>query len=73
MMYDLIYLITMTLVSPNHLTLGSCQNAIRHIYTQKLDPTKTLPKEILVELVEQKMKYDAPYEYQCVGRPIKKA
>jgi hypothetical protein len=63
----------MTLVSPNHTTLGSCQNAIRYIYAQKLDPYKVLPKEVLQDLVEQKMKYDAPNEYQCVKKPIKKA
>jgi len=67
-MYDLIFLATMTLVSPNHKTLASCQNAIREIYIQKTDPMGMLPKDVVRDVVNQRMKYDAPVEYKCVKK-----
>ena len=67
-MYDLIFLATMTLVSPNHKTLASCQTAIREIYIQQLDPYKVIPKAELKSIVDNKMLYSAPKEYRCVKK-----
>lgn len=67
-MYDLIFLATMALVSPNHKSLASCQNAIREIYAQKLDPYNVIPADELKILVDTRMKYSAPKEYRCVKK-----
>ena len=67
-MYDLIFLVTMTLVSPNHKTLESCQQAIREVYRQQVDPYKILDKKTQDELVEIKMTWSAPKEYRCVKK-----
>lgn len=67
-MYDLIFLATMTLVSPNHKTLESCQTAIREIYIQQLDPYNVIPKSELKVIVDSKMRYSAPKEYRCVKK-----
>ena len=67
-MYDLIFLVTMTLVSPNHKTMESCQQAIREVYRQQVDPYKILDKKTQDELVEIKMTWSAPKEYRCVKK-----
>ncbi len=67
-MFDLIFLATMTLVSPNHKSLASCQNAIREIYAQRLDPYNVIPASELKILVDNKMLYSAPKEYRCVKK-----
>jgi len=67
-MYDLIFLVTMTLVSPNHKTLESCQQAIREVYRQQVNPYGTVDKKTVETLVELKMTWSAPKEYRCVKK-----
>jgi len=67
-MYDLIFLVTMTLVSPNHKTMESCQQAIREVYRQQVDPYKLIDKKTVDQLVEIKMTWSAPKEYRCVKK-----
>lgn len=67
-MYDLVFLISMTLVSPNHNSLASCQNAIRQIYTQQVDPLKVMSTQDLKTNVDIKIKWQAPKEFICVKK-----
>lgn len=67
-MYDLIFLVTMTLVSPNHKTLESCERAIREVYRQKINPYNQMDKATVEKFLDIRMKYSAPVEYRCVKK-----
>lgn len=63
-MYTLIVLATMTSLG-SFTSQASCQSAVRHIYEQKIDPYQMMAQPMLKQVVDMKMKYNAPREYRC--------
>lgn len=63
-MYILIALLTMTTLG-TYPTQASCEDAVRQIYMQKLDPYNVIPSKQKKEILDIKMKYSAPREYRC--------
>lgn len=63
-MFTLIVLLTHTTLG-TYPTQARCEAAVRHIYEQKLDPYRQLPKDVLKSLIDDQMRYVAPTEYLC--------
>jgi hypothetical protein len=63
-MYVLIALLTMTTLG-SYPTQARCEDAVRQIYMQKLDPYNVIPAQQKKEILDIKMKYSAPKEYRC--------
>lgn len=63
-MYILIALISMTNLG-TYPTQVRCEAAVREIYIQQIDPYKMMDKQILDEVIQFSMKYDAPLKYRC--------
>jgi hypothetical protein len=63
-MYILIALLTMTTLG-TYPTQARCEDAIRQIYTQKLDPYNMIDPKQKKEVVDIQMRYRAPKEYRC--------
>ncbi len=67
MKFVLIALLTNTQVG-EYRTMQSCQNAIRAIYEQKVDPLRIVRQKDpakFKQIVDISMKYSAPREYLC--------
>jgi hypothetical protein len=63
-MYILIALMSMTTLGEYN-TYSKCEDAIRQIYIQRIDPYNVVPKKSLNETVYYMLKYDAPKKYRC--------
>jgi hypothetical protein len=63
-MFVLIVLATMTNLG-TYPTQGRCEAAVRSIYEQKLDPYHMIKPAVLKKIVDNQMKYSAPFEYRC--------
>lgn len=63
-MYILIALASMTTLG-SFPTQARCEAAVREIYIQQIDPYKMMNKQILDEVINFNMKYDAPLKYRC--------
>jgi hypothetical protein len=66
-MFVLVALLTNTVLGDFN-TKNQCENAIRQVYQQRLDPYNTLPRDVLKEVLEFNMKYDAPRKYVCLEK-----
>lgn len=63
-MYTLIALLTMTTLG-TYPTQARCETAVRQIYAQKLDPYNLIGPAQKKQILDIKMKYNAPREYRC--------
>lgn len=63
-MYILIALLTMTNLG-SYPTQARCEDAIRQIYSQKMDPYNLVNPTQKKEILDIQMKYRAPKEYRC--------
>ena len=63
-MYVLIVLATMTNLG-SYPTQARCEDAVRQIYAQQLDPYNMLEPVVKRNLLAIRMKYNAPREYRC--------
>lgn len=63
-MYILIALLTMTTLG-TYPTQDRCEDAVRQIYSQKIDPYNLISPAQKKEILDIQMKYKAPKEYRC--------
>jgi hypothetical protein len=63
-MYILIALLTMTTLG-TYPTQARCEDAVRQIYSQKIDPYNLISPAQKKEILDIQMKYKAPKEYRC--------
>lgn len=63
-MYTLIALLTMTTLG-TYPTQARCEAAVRQIYAQRLDPYNLIGPAQKKQILDIKMKYNAPREYRC--------
>lgn len=63
-MYILIALLTMTTLG-TYPTQAHCEDAVRQIYSQKIDPYNLISPAQKKEILDIQMKYKAPKEYRC--------
>lgn len=63
-MYTLIALLTMTTLG-TYPTQARCEAAVRQIYAQQLDPYNLIGPAQKKQILDIKMKYNAPREYRC--------
>ena len=63
-MYTLIALLTMTNLG-SYPTQARCEDAVRQIYAQQLDPYNMLESAVKRNLLAIRMKYNATREYRC--------
>ena len=63
-MYILIVLATMTNLG-SYPTQARCEDAVRQIYAQQMDPYNTMDSAVKRNVLAIKMKYNAPREYRC--------
>ena len=63
-MYVLIVLATMTNLG-SYPTQARCEDAVRQIYAQQLDPYNMLESAVKRNLLAIRMKYNATREYRC--------
>ncbi len=63
-MYILIVLATMTNLG-SYPTQARCEDAVRQIYAQQMDPYNMMEPAMKQKVLMTKMKYVAPREYRC--------
>lgn len=63
-MYILIVLATMTNLG-SYPTQARCEDAIRQIYAQQMDPYNMMEPAVKRNVLAIRMKYNAPKEYRC--------